>query len=70
MATTERTATRAELIDRYVELAALDYVASGGWGWPTDDLFRLISLEDTAFERSDALAEELWPDEEGDRSPE
>jgi hypothetical protein len=70
MEATDATATRREMIDRYVELAAVDYVAGGGSGWPTSPLFRTIELEGVAYERSDRLADELWPDESGPNSHE
>jgi hypothetical protein len=69
-ATKERALTRTEKIDRWVELAALDLVAAGGWDWPTDDLFTAFDIGDVAYERGDKLAGELWPDAAGERSME
>jgi hypothetical protein len=61
MATTS--CTRAEQIDRYVELAALEQIMTGGTvdGGPFQALIKLHDLDNLSTSLSGALFDEVWP---------
>jgi hypothetical protein len=65
------TETRAERINRYVELNALNIVLRGGQKTrPVQELFSKVDVENIAGTLSGPVWEELWPGEDDDLSEE
>jgi hypothetical protein len=59
--------TRAEKIERFVELSAVNTLLAGGYRLELQEFFKAVPFDELMRDPSEALFADLWPDrEEGD----